>query len=234
MISDMRFHEFDSREALAEALANRIGDALATAVEENGKAALAVSGGSTPELLFKVLSGRDIDWEKITVTLVDERFVEPANPRSNMGFVARLLLQDKAAHAKFLPLHDGSADTPEEAIAIAEKEIGSLGAIDVCVLGMGTDGHTASFFPGGNNLAEAVDPNTKHLVLEMTAPGAGEERLTLTLPVIAAANNLILHIEGEEKRQVLEKAKKAGPTEEMPVRSILSSADEKLEIYWAA
>lgn len=230
----MRFHEFDSRDELAQELSDRIGQILTSTVEKNGKAVLAVSGGSTPERLFKVLSGSDLPWEKITVMLVDERFVEPANPRSNMGLVARLLLQDKAAHAKFLALHDGSADTTDEAIATAEGEIKALGTIDVCVLGMGTDGHTASFFPGGNRLAEATNPDTNHRVLEMTAPGAGEERLTLTLPVIVGAGTLILHIEGDAKLQVLEKAKEASAAEEMPVRCILNAAGEELEVYWAA
>jgi len=230
----MQFHEFDSREALAQALSGEIGQVLTSAVERNGKAVIAVSGGSTPERLFKVLSASDLPWENITVMLVDERFVEPASPRSNMGLVARLLLQDKAAHAKFLPLHDGSADTSKKAVATAQDGIDALGAIDVCVLGMGTDGHTASFFPGGSRLREATDPKTKHRVLEMTAPGAGEERLTLTLPVIISAGTLILHIEGEEKLQVLEEAKEAGPVDEMPVRCVLNAAGNTLEVYWAA
>ncbi|MGI9401231.1 MAG: 6-phosphogluconolactonase [Rhizobiaceae bacterium] len=230
----MQFHEFDSRDDLAQALAEKIGQILSSAVEANGKAVLAVSGGSTPERLFKVLSGSDLPWENITVTLVDERFVEPANPRSNMGFVARLLLQDKAAHAKFLPLHDGSAETTGQAIKAAEDEIAALGKIDVCVLGMGTDGHTASFFPGGSRLLEAIDPETRHLVLEMTAPDAGEARLTLTLPFIMSSGSVFLHIEGDAKLEVLEKAQRKGPAEELPVRSVLNSVGKNLEVYWAA
>jgi 6-phosphogluconolactonase len=230
----MRFHAFDDREELAQTLAVRVGDALNAAVEKTGRAVLAVSGGSTPERLFKILSASDLAWENITVLLVDERFVEPANPRSNMGMVARLLLQDKAAHAKFLPLHDGSTSTPGEAVDIAASELATLGPIDVCILGMGTDGHTASFFPGGTRLGEAIDPATAHRVIEMSAPGASEERLTLTLPPIVEAGMVVLHIEGDAKRKVLEQASAGGPVEEMPVRSVLTALGDRLEIFWAA
>jgi 6-phosphogluconolactonase len=233
LIAVMRFHAFDDREELATVLAGRVGEALTAAIGERGSAVLAVSGGSTPERLFKILSASDLAWENITVLLVDERFVEPANPRSNMGMVARLLLQDKAAHAKFLPLHDGSSSTIGEAVAIAAREIEALGPIDVCILGMGTDGHTASFFPGGTRLGEAIDPATHHRVIEMSAPGASEERLTLTLPPIVEAGMVVLHIEGEAKRKVLEQASTGGPVEEMPVRSILKTAGDRLEIFWA-
>jgi 6-phosphogluconolactonase len=230
----MKLHAFEDREHLAKTLAGRVGEALSAAVEEKGSAVLAVSGGSTPERLFKILSSGDLAWEKITVMLVDERFVEPANPRSNMGMVTRLLLQDKAAHAKFLPLHDGSSATPGEAIAIAAREIEALGPIDVCILGMGTDGHTASFFPGGSRLGEAIDPTTELRVIDMSAPGASEERLTLTLPAIVDAGLLVLHIEGDAKRKVLEQASAGGPVEELPIRSILNAAGDRLEIFWAA
>ena len=100
-------------------------------------------------------------------------------------------------------------------------------------LGMGTDGHTASFFPGGDNLDAATDPATDVLFMPMTAPGAQETRITMTLPAIVSAKYLVLHIEGEEKRRVYEEALKDGPANDMPIRHVLRHPDAKLHVYWA-
>ena len=96
-------HEFADGAALAEALARAVADALAAGIEARGEASIAVSGGSTPKAFFKALSGKPIDWARVTITLVDERFVPADNPRSNHLLVADNLLQDKAKAAGFLP-----------------------------------------------------------------------------------------------------------------------------------
>ncbi len=101
-----------------------------------------------------------------------------------------------------------------------------LPPFDVVILGMGTDGHTASFFPGGDNLATALDPETTERIVTMTAPGAGEPRLTFTLARPHSIRGyLVLHIEGAEKRKVLDTALKDGPVEAMPIRAVLRSQD---------
>jgi len=209
---------FEAREALAETLARDVAEELARAVEAKGKATLAVSGGSTPKLFFEKLSGADIPWSRISVTLVDERQVPETSERSNARLVRQHLLTNKAAAASFIPLFDNPG---------AEK----APPFDVAVLGMGNDGHTASFFPGGDRLAEAIDPDGRQKLIAITAPGAGEPRLTFTLPVIAAAGRLALHIEGAEKQDVLRKALAEGPQEDMPVRAVLRS-DAPVTLYW--
>jgi 6-phosphogluconolactonase len=103
----------------------------------------------------------------------------------------------------------------------------------VVVLGMGTDGHTASFFPGGTALGAVTDPACRQSVMAIEAPGAGEPRLTLTLPRLVEAGLMVLHIEGEQKKAVLAKALGAGPEAEMPVRAVLRHAKTPVEIYWA-
>jgi 6-phosphogluconolactonase len=203
---------FDSRESLAAALAFDVAEALAQCVESNGKACLAVSGGTTPKLFFGALSRRGIPWDKVVVTLVDERQVPETSERSNARLVRENLMQDRAARAEFKPI---SADAQ----------------IDVAVLGMGNDGHTASFFPGGDNLAKAIDPKGGQRVTTMSAPGAGEPRLTFTLPALLAAKLLCLHIEGQEKRDVLDVALGEGPAEALPIRAFLRSP-KPLALYW--
>lgn len=218
---------------LAEALADRVAGTLATAIASRGTATLAVSGGATPKAFFAALSKRAIEWGKVTVTLVDERMVPPSHERSNHRLATLFLLQNRAAEAGFVPLYHVNGDA--EAVArTASAAIDALALpLDVVVLGMGTDGHTASFFPGGTTLNTVTDPACARSVMAIEAPGAGEPRLTLTLPRIVEAGLVVLHIEGEQKRAVLAKALGAGPEAEMPVRSVLRHARTPVEIYWA-
>ncbi|GGD50885.1 6-phosphogluconolactonase [Pseudoxanthomonas indica] len=212
---------FADGETLAVALAARVAEDLRTAIEERGAAVLAVSGGTTPKRFFEHLSRQPLAWDKVSVTLVDERWVGPDHDRSNARLVRETLLQDSAAAATFMPLYRDTAE-PEEALPELERRLDSLPAdIDVMVLGMGADGHTASFFPGGDYLAAALEPEGRARLLPMRAPGAGEPRITFTLPVLRAARHLYLHIEGAQKRAVLEAAL-AGA--DLPIRTVLEQA----------
>lgn len=209
---------FAAREELAENLARDVAEELIRVIAAKGKATLAVSGGTTPKLFFDKLSRMELPWHRVTVTLVDERQVPESSDRSNARLVRETLLRNKASAALFVPLFDN----PQ-----AEKAT----PFDVAILGMGSDGHTASFFPGGDRLAEALDSDTPKRLIEMNAPGAGEPRLTFTLPVLEAAGRLKLHIEGADKKSVLDKALAAGPEEDMPVRAVLRSATP-VTLYW--
>jgi 6-phosphogluconolactonase len=228
----MAFHAYDDREKLAEALAAGIAAVLAGGIATRGSALLAVSGGSTPMRFFERLSQVEIDWRHVTVTLVDERFVSPQSPRSNEGLVRGRLLVARAASANFVPLVRDQGNLDANLAAVA-RAIHLLPALDAVVLGMGTDGHTASFFPGGDNLAGALDPASLADVIAMNAPGAGEPRVTLTLRRILAAHFIALHIEGVDKRAVYANALREGATEEMPVRAVMRHGGAKLQVFWA-
>jgi 6-phosphogluconolactonase len=210
---------FASKQELAAALASDVAASLSTAITDRGQAQLALSGGTTPKLFFHELAHVRIDWSRVTITLVDERCVPVTDDRSNAKLVRQHLLRLKAASAKFVQLY-GAHGKPQE-----------LGPFDVVVLGMGTDGHTASFFPGGDNLDEALDIVTKKRIVTMTAPGAPEKRLTFTLPILLDSNFVALHIEGEDKKKALAEAEKPGPIKEMPIRAFLR-AREPIILYW--
>jgi 6-phosphogluconolactonase len=228
-----RLHEFKDGAALADGLADRVAAALSHAVATRGSASIAVSGGSTPKAFFKALSSRNIDWPNVTVTLVDERFVPADNPRSNHLLVAENLLQGKAKAANFLPLYR-DAGSAEEAARLVTADAATLGnPFDVAILGMGTDGHTASFFPGGSKLAEAIAPDTPRGVITMEAEGAGEPRLTFTFASLQDARLLVLHIEGQGKKDVLAAAERDGPEADMPIRAVLRRPATPVDIYWA-
>lgn len=222
---------FEDRAALAAQLARQTEAALVARLKARGSAMLAVSGGSTPGLLFQRLSAADLDWSRVTITLVDERWVPEDDPRSNAALVRRTLLVNQAAAARFIPLYNG-AKTPESGLAamqglFAEQPL----PFAAVILGMGEDGHTASFFPGGDHLDAALNPPPGRLLESMNAPGAGEPRITFTLPVLVQSDFMALHIEGERKRTVLEAAQKPGRDQDLPVRAVLRHAPE---IFWCS
>jgi 6-phosphogluconolactonase len=224
---------FENGAALAAGLADKVAETLSAAIAARGSASIAVSGGSTPKAFFQALSSRSIAWDKVTITLVDERFVPADNPRSNHLLVKANLLKDKAAAAHFVPLYQPAEDAEKSAVIASSETRGIDDPFDVAIVGMGGDGHTASFFPGGNNLKLALDPKTPRGVITMEAEGAGEPRLTFTFSSLQDARLLVLHIEGESKKEVLAKAEQPGDETEMPIRAILRRAVSPVQIYWA-
>lgn len=232
-MTELQMTEFDTGDTLADALARRVAEALAKAIETDGSATLAVSGGSTPRALFLALSQQRLAWDKVTVTLVDERFVPSSHERSNHRLVATLLLQNEAAYAQFIPLYADDLCAEEAASHATQQLKATKQPFDVVILGLGTDGHTASWFPASGQLDAVTDPAAPETVLAVEAPGAGETRLTLTLPVIAQAGLCVLHIEGDSKKSVLERALMPGPVDELPVRAALRKSGSPLQIYWA-
>jgi 6-phosphogluconolactonase len=225
--------EFADGAQLATAFAQWTATILQRSVDERGEALLVVSGGTTPKRFFASLAEQTIDWARVAITLADERCVADDNPRSNALLLRQTLLRDRAAAARFTPLAD-SRLSPAQELAAANARIADLPLpADVVILGMGDDGHTASWFPGGDYLAEALDSGTKKLVLPMRAPAAPEPRLTLTARVILRARTLALHVEGADKLETLGRAFADGPVEEMPIRAALRGAGDRLTIFSA-
>jgi len=223
--------EFATSAALAQDFADWTARLLQGAIDKRGMALLVVSGGSTPAHYFTALSSRDIDWPRIAITLADERRVADDSPRSNARMLRETLLRGRAAAAKFSPLAD-SRLTPEQELSAASARIAALPSpADLVVLGLGADGHTASWFPGADNLSQAIDPGARALVLPIHAPGAPEARLTLTARVLLRARALALHIEGLDKLATLARACAEGPIEAMPIRAVLRGAADRLTIF---
>jgi 6-phosphogluconolactonase len=226
-------HDWPDAVTLRREMAVRVADLLRHRIEARGEAWLAVSGGRTPAGLLDVLSETELDWAKVTVTLVDERWVDETSPRSNMALVRKHLHTGKAFLARFVPLHTPGV-TLNDGRDNAEQRLRDLPfGLAVAILGMGDDGHTASWFPGGDRLGQALDPASTRLIETMQAPAAGEPRLTLTLPALLSADALVLHIEGVSKQATLARALGPGAVEAMPVRAVLRQDRVPLEIHWA-
>ena len=217
-----------SAEAHADALALRVADALRQAIDNRGSATLVVSGGRSPVAFFEALAQQALPWAQVLVSLADERWVPVNHASSNEALVRRHLLRGAASEAKFLGLYR-VAGSLEQAAELADAAFAELPPIDVLVLGMGDDGHTASLFPHSPNLHQALQPDCARRVLPMLAPSEPAQRLTLTLPLLASARLPLLAIQGQAKLNTLSTALQPGKIAELPIRAFLHSP---LEIHW--
>ena len=222
----MKLETYPDREFLMLGLANVIAGQLADFLRREGKATLSVPGGTTPGPIFDTLSGVDLDWANVAVVLNDERWVPESSERSNTRLVRERLLRGRAAQARLVPLY-APAEEPKEMLAALEDGLKPYLPISVLLLGMGTDMHTASLFPGADRLEEALSASAP-ILLPMRAEAAGEPRITLTAPVLRGAFNIHVLITGAEKRAALERAIGLTPME-APVRAVLDNAT----VHWA-
>jgi len=218
----------DAAGQMAQALAVRVADALREAIAVRGQATLVVSGGRSPVSFFEALAQQDLPWAQVRVSLADERWVPVNHASSNEALVRRHLLRGAASEAKFLGLYR-VAGSLEQAAELADAAFAELPPIDVLVLGMGDDGHTASLFPDSPNLDLALRADCSRRVLPMQAPSQPAQRLTLTLPLLAGARLPLLAIQGQAKLATLAEALAPGEVARMPIRAFLHSP---LEIYW--
>lgn len=226
--------DFADGEDLAVDLAEWTATRLRAAIADRGAALLVVSGGRTPERFFEALSSMPLDWTRVAITLADERRVTDESPRLNARLVRDALLRNHAAVASFSALADARLSESQELVAASARIACLPLPADVVVLGMGEDGHTASWLPHAEGLAEAMDPGARQLVAPVEAVGAYVPRLTLTGRVILRARAIALHIEGEAKLRTFADAIEDGPEVEMPVRAVLRRGGDRLTVFSAA
>ncbi len=221
---------FDSPAALEQSLINSISEKLIAAVNSKGSASIAVSGGNTPRPLFAALSQEPLPWDKITVTLADERWVATTEDDSNEKLVRNVLLQNLASQAAFLPFKNDASTAAAGQPALA-KELTALGPVDVLILGMGGDGHTASLFPCCDELGEVMktdNPQPCHATTPKTAP---YERMTMTLSWLLKSAHIMLHITGQSKFSVLTDALE-NPTTAPPIGQLIQQAQQPVSVFY--
>jgi 6-phosphogluconolactonase len=199
-------HRFASAEDLDRYAADEVGRRLAAALATGRKASLVVPGGKTPANFLSLLGASDLDWTRVQVTLSDERWVPASAPESNEGMLQRTLLAGKAAAAQFVSLY-ADAPSPEQGIAaVKARLVGLAQPIDIVVLGMGTDGHFASLFPGDASLAEGLDLQGTESCLAARGLASGPHRLSLSLPFLVNARQIFVFAAGDAKLTVWDAA----------------------------
>jgi 6-phosphogluconolactonase len=222
----MIWADYNNRAALMTGLADQMAGELRAAIAKDGRASLSVPGGTTPGPVFDLLAQTDLDWSKVAIFLNDERWVSQDNPRSNTALIRARLVTGRAAAAQVIPLYRNTA-LPEQALADLSDGIAPHLPITVLLLGMGADMHTASLFPDADLLAEALAPEAP-ILMALRAKNAGEPRITLTAPVLAAASHIHILITGAEKRAAILRAEGLDPML-APVGVVLARAT----IHWA-
>jgi 6-phosphogluconolactonase len=223
---------FLDRRRLFTALASEICQQLEAAVKKRRKASMALPGGTTPGPLYESLCNLPAPWAKVSLTLTDERWVSPEDPASNEWLVRDQLLRRRAAEAQLVPFKTNHAK-PAAAAAVTERRIAGLMPFDICLLGMGPDGHVASLIPGAEGFEAGADPDVDRKVCAIHAPGAAgsPDRLSLTTCGILSARRIVLLFMGQDKMQVFNEAKAGRGSS--PVRWLLGQKRVPVQSYWA-
>jgi 6-phosphogluconolactonase len=225
---------FTDGDAWADVCASRLTDALAAALTDTGKAVFAGSGGSTPAPIYRRMAHAVLDWTRVAVTLIDERYVPETSPESNAALIKQTLLTGPAAAARFVPLFH-PAVTVDRAAALAAHALAAEGGkLDAVLLGMGEDGHICSMFPDSPTLKTLLSPALRPTVLGVPHGRDGAapslERLTINLPYLMAARRVVLALTGTTKRAVFER-EAAGDPATHPIAALIA-AKIPLDVLW--
>jgi len=223
----MQLTSYETASEMMQSLSAQIASELSAAIVLRGRACLAVPGGSTPGPLFDLLSQAALDWANVTVMLTDERWVPTDSPRSNTGLIKNRLLVNSASAARYIALYAPGLDHVGGARALSQQVAPNL-PIDVVVLGMGADMHTASLFPGAPELSLAQHARAD-AVMPMVPVGSDlEPRVTLSAQALETARQTHVLIIGEDKKTALAQAQSLSPID-APIAQFLPNAT----VHWS-
>ena len=215
---------FDNPEALTSAFAEDLVSILKTGIRTRGRASLVVSGGRTPLALFKQLSETNLEWDKVDITLADERWVDEDHADSNTSLVKNNLIKNKASAARFVELKSEPSDA-NEGVNAAEAALASMSQpFDALILGMGEDGHTASLFPCSEQINDGLDMSSGRTCIAVQPTTAPHQRISLTLPALLNSRNIFLHLTGEKKKHVLLDALDNATEAQKPITAVVNRA----------
>lgn len=231
------FKEYSSSALMEAAATDYIAAKIEQSLEAVSSARLLLSGGSSPRPIYQALSKKDLAWSNVTVGLVDERWVDIEDKGSNAAFIKSTLLQNQAQTADFVPMKTDHTTAEGAASTVADIYKRKFTSPYISVMGMGLDGHTASWFPNANDLNRALDITKSDFTCAFDATGcevAGDfpSRMTMTLPAVMGSEEIILLIAGDAKRAVFEQSK-AASVRDAPIKTLLN-AGPRLTVFWGA
>jgi 6-phosphogluconolactonase len=226
--------DYDDAAEMAAAVAGDIGFIIESAIDARGAAVIALAGGKTPIPIYETLSQTKLDWKRVTIIPGDERIVPLGDPLSNVTALAKAF---RPKGARVMPIVPTATPDYKAAGRSADALMQDLHwPLDLCLLGVGADGHTASIFPGPDFDEALNGPKERRALGVMPEPmpkDAPVPRVTLSLAAITTARALMIAVTGADKRKVIEDAIKQGPSSKYPIGRVLAGAELPADIHWA-
>lgn len=234
MNEEVEWWEYDDVAEMAAAVAGDIGFIIESAIDARGAAVIALPGGKTPIPIYEKLSSAKLDWKRVTIIPGDERIVPLGDPLSNVTALAKFFLPKGA---RVMPIVPSALADYKAAGRSADALMQDLHwPLDLCLLGVGSDGHTASIFPGPDLIEALTGPKECRALGVMPDPmpiDAPVPRVTLSLAAITAARALVIALTGKEKRTVIQTAIKQGKSSAHPIGRALAGTELPVDIHWA-
>ena len=234
MSEEIEWWDYDDAEEMADAVAGDIGFIIEAAIDARGAAVIALSGGKTPIPIYERLAKAKIDWKRVTIVPTDERIVPLGDPLSNVTMIAKTFLPKGA---RVMPIVPQATSDYKAAGRSADALMQELHwPLDLVLLGMGADGHTASIFPGPDYDEALNGPKERRalgLMPDPLPPEAPVARVTLSRAGIVSARSIMFAISGPAKKKVLEDAIKEGASSPYPVGRVLAEVELPIDIHWS-
>ena len=233
-MTEIEWWDYDDADELADAIAGDVGFVIESAIDARGSAVIALAGGKTPLPGYEKLAQAKLDWKKVTIIPTDERIVPLGDALSNVTALAKIFLPKGA---RVMPIVPEATDDYKAAGRSADALMQDLHwPLDLCLLGVGADGHTASIFPGAD-FDEALNGPRERRALgvmpDPLPPEAPVARVSLSRQGIVTARALTIAVTGADKRKIIEQAIKQGPSSPYPIGRVLADAELPVDIHWA-
>ncbi|MBA3878278.1 MAG: 6-phosphogluconolactonase [Sphingobium sp.] len=234
-MTEIEWWDYDSADEMADAVAGDAAFIIESAIDARGAAVIALPGGKTPLAIYDKLGKAKLDWKRVTILPTDDRLVPMGDALSNITAIAKVFLPKGV---RVLPITSEAASDYKAAGRAADARLQDVHwPLDLCVLGVGADGHTASIFPGPD-FDEAVNgPKERRAIGVMPAELPAEApvaRVTLTRQAIVASRALMIAVSGQAKRDVIERAINDGPMSPYPIGRVLADVELPIDIHWSA
>lgn len=234
-MTEIEWWEYDDAAELADAVAGDIQFVIESAIDARGSAVIALAGGKTPLPAYEKLAKAKLDWKRVTIIPGDERIVPLGDALSNVTALGKIFIPKGA---RVMPVVPKAMDDYKAAGRSADALMQDLHwPLDLCLLGVGGDGHTASIFPGPDYDEALNGPKERRAIGVMPdplPPEAPVARVTLTRQGIVTARALMIAVTGDAKRKVIEDAIKEGAGSPYPIGRVLADAELPVDIHWAA
>ena len=234
MTDEIEWWEYDSADDMADAVAGDVQFIIESALDARGGAVIALPGGKTPVPVYERLADAKLDWKRVMIVPTDDRLVPMGDPLSNITMIGKAFIP---LGARVTPITSEAAADYKAAGRAADARLQDLHwPLDLCLLGVGADGHTASIFPGPD-LDEALQGPKERRALgvmpDPLPPEAPVARVTLSLAAITSARALMVAVSGQPKRDVIEAAIEQGAGSTHPIGRVLAETELPVDIHWS-